>query len=351
MLANKLAKFVRDSSKDDGDNLPPSGKRYVLENEKEEELRRQLCRMVIRLYCAGRLRSQDFKKGESRAKPYAGYNSDNDKERLMKDIDGFLADHLFNGDLVALRNFTESSTGPNGSSKYIICGKQFKPQDVVYSCRTCALDNTCVLCTQCFTQSIHTGHDYRMHASGGGGYCDCGDVEAWRDGPACRTHTVESENDDKNGKEGIKQNSLPDSLKENADAFFRYVMRFIEQIYTADYKELPADLHENFALEFPTALTSWMTVLLNDEIHSFDEVIRTLRYGVSCTNSQADVFANEVDKNGRTIIYYGPVDDCTNAMNRVSHRSAQENHKQIALGCKATSFALFQLQELAGMLL
>ncbi|KAF5397661.1 hypothetical protein PHET_08905 [Paragonimus heterotremus] len=27
-----------------------------------------------------------------------------------------------------------------------------------------------------------------MHASNGGGYCDCGDVEAWRTGPSCRNH-------------------------------------------------------------------------------------------------------------------------------------------------------------------
>ena len=27
-----------------------------------------------------------------------------------------------------------------------------------------------------------------MNTSGGGGFCDCGDVEAWKNGVACDTH-------------------------------------------------------------------------------------------------------------------------------------------------------------------
>ena len=28
----------------------------------------------------------------------------------------------------------------------------------------------------------------QMNTSGGGGFCDCGDAEAWKDGVACDTH-------------------------------------------------------------------------------------------------------------------------------------------------------------------
>lgn len=27
-----------------------------------------------------------------------------------------------------------------------------------------------------------------MNTSGGGGFCDCGDVEAWKEGEACEIH-------------------------------------------------------------------------------------------------------------------------------------------------------------------
>ena len=46
--------------------------------------------------------------------------------------------------------------------------------------RDCGQDATCVLCVDCFTNSEHKNHRYRMSTSEGGGYCDCGDVEAFK---------------------------------------------------------------------------------------------------------------------------------------------------------------------------
>lgn len=34
-----------------------------------------------------------------------------------------------------------------------------------------------------------------MNTSGGGGYCDCGDAEAWTSDPACDMHGVISQQD------------------------------------------------------------------------------------------------------------------------------------------------------------
>jgi E3 ubiquitin-protein ligase UBR2 len=31
-----------------------------------------------------------------------------------------------------------------------------------------------------------------MHMSGGGGACDCGDPEAWKEFPSCNVHSVEA---------------------------------------------------------------------------------------------------------------------------------------------------------------
>ena len=35
---------------------------------------------------------------------------------------------------------------------------------------------------------LSSGHNLQMNTSGGGGFCDCGDTEAWKDGVACDTH-------------------------------------------------------------------------------------------------------------------------------------------------------------------
>uniref|UniRef100_A0A8C3SZZ4 E3 ubiquitin-protein ligase n=1 Tax=Chelydra serpentina TaxID=8475 RepID=A0A8C3SZZ4_CHESE len=71
-----------------------------------------------------------------------------------------------------------------------LCGRVFKVGEPTYSCRDCAVDPTCVLCMECFLGSIHREHRYRMTTSGGGGFCDCGDTEAWKEGPYCQKHEL-----------------------------------------------------------------------------------------------------------------------------------------------------------------
>lgn len=31
---------------------------------------------------------------------------------------------------------------------------------------------------------------FKMTTSGGGGFCDCGDTEAWKEGPYCEKHKL-----------------------------------------------------------------------------------------------------------------------------------------------------------------
>lgn len=61
------------------------------------------------------------------------------------------------------------------------CGHIFKSGEATYRCRTCTLDDTCVLCSRCFDASDHNGHLVHVSTSpGNSGCCDCGDTEAWR---------------------------------------------------------------------------------------------------------------------------------------------------------------------------
>lgn len=60
------------------------------------------------------------------------------------------------------------------------------------SCRDCGADPTCVLCADCFRNSEHKQHRYKLSTSVGGGYCDCGDTEAWRQAPRCSLHQCDA---------------------------------------------------------------------------------------------------------------------------------------------------------------
>ncbi len=68
------------------------------------------------------------------------------------------------------------------------CGRVFGMGEPTYTCRDCALDPTVVMCLDCFNSSEHKRHRYKMSTSYGGGYCDCGDVEAFSSHPHCSVH-------------------------------------------------------------------------------------------------------------------------------------------------------------------
>ncbi|KAI9800153.1 MAG: hypothetical protein M1833_003480 [Piccolia ochrophora] len=71
------------------------------------------------------------------------------------------------------------------------CGHIFKNGETNYRCKTCTIDDTCVLCSRCFNASDHTGHQIYVSISpGNSGCCDCGDPEAWRLPVNCAIHTI-----------------------------------------------------------------------------------------------------------------------------------------------------------------
>jgi hypothetical protein len=58
-----------------------------------------------------------------------------------------------------------------------VCQHPFRKNDIVWVCRTCQADETCVLCHDCFSQSTHDGHDVAFYHAQAGGCCDCGDPD------------------------------------------------------------------------------------------------------------------------------------------------------------------------------
>ncbi len=84
------------------------------------------------------------------------------------------------------------------------CCKLFKMGEPTYSCRDCGHDPTCVLCVDCFKNSEHRHHRYKISTSCGGGYCDCGDVEAFSNYAHCSVHILGT----KGGKDGQQSHPL-----------------------------------------------------------------------------------------------------------------------------------------------
>ena len=89
-----------------------------------------------------------------------------------------------------------------------MCGYTFSAGDIVWTCRQCQKDDTCVMCNACF-QNSHTklnaegqrvpldGHDVYFNLiprdlpPGQGGCCDCGDEEALNSQHFCPRHRID----------------------------------------------------------------------------------------------------------------------------------------------------------------
>lgn len=71
-----------------------------------------------------------------------------------------------------------------------MCAYEFKPGDIAWNCKSCQVDDTCVLCNECFINSQHEGHEVFFYYTHNGGCCDCGDTEAWDPSGFCTNHRV-----------------------------------------------------------------------------------------------------------------------------------------------------------------
>ncbi|XP_029189284.2 E3 ubiquitin-protein ligase UBR2-like [Acropora millepora] len=209
----------------------------------------------------------------------------------------------------------------NANSPSQLCGKVFKVGEPTYSCRDCGYDNTCVLCINCFQKSIHKNHHYKMNTSGGGGVCDCGDVEAWKEGEACEIHQQGQDVD----MEEDPIDKLPLDIVERGVALYDAVLNYcIDLICWDKTDELPE------YLDVPCIPDTFATVLFNDEVHTYEEVIRTLQLAIpDCTQNQALAFANTVDREGRSVVRTGSYSQCEQSRKTIKQGTSGPSRKPL----------------------
>ncbi|KAG8196917.1 hypothetical protein JTE90_027621 [Oedothorax gibbosus] len=207
-----------------------------------------------------------------------------------------------------------------------LCGKVFKIGEPTYSCRECGLDPTCVLCVDCFRNSEHRNHRYKMSASGGGGYCDCGDEEAWKCFAFCNNHHGKSATpkEDSNSLD-----LLPEDLVHRFQKVLETALNYCHTMLTwEDCINLPKELDFRDAERPPPSpLDTYCTVLFNDETHTYDQVIDTLTKAISCNKKTAMDFATAIDREGRSMVKCDTFANCNTVrhyIERVTSRLASK---------------------------
>ncbi|KAK0945713.1 E3 ubiquitin-protein ligase ubr1 [Friedmanniomyces endolithicus] len=211
------------------------------------------------------------------------------------------------------------------AAKGTACGHIFKTGESTYHCKTCAADDTCVLCVRCFESSDHEGHNVFISVSpGNAGCCDCNDREAWRGEVPCSIHTdgTVEQPARQTGKQRASMNfpvsQLPPDLVEAMRMTLGRAIDYLCDIFSCSpeqlrlvkseasiredeeqsrlgppYEHEPTDPNPEFAL-----------VLWNDEKHTVDDVQNQVARACSKSKRFGKAIAHEVDEFGRSVVHY-----------------------------------------------
>ncbi|CAB0016925.1 unnamed protein product [Nesidiocoris tenuis] len=194
-----------------------------------------------------------------------------------------------------------------------VCGKVFKMGEPTYNCRECGMDATCVLCVNCFKQSEHKNHRYKMSTSGGGGCCDCGDTEAWKKEPYCSTHAMRMKK-----TKCTTVVKFPADFVDRCQIIFTTILKYACQMLTLEYSPgLPVDLKVWDCLQSDLEEEQYCTVLYNDETHTFEQVISTLARVIKCSQRDAIEFVTNIDREGRTVVKMSRFEHCHELKNEI----------------------------------
>lgn len=183
----------------------------------------------------------------------------------------------------------------DSSNTSFICGKPLKKGDIVWTCRQCGHDPSCVQCNECFQQSNHQNHEVFFYkSSGGGGCCDCGDTEAWKEEGCCSKHRT-----NETAKSIDPLSLLPPNIITGYKAVLDAMILFFYSILIGEMEGF-TNLTDRFNLG--DARGHEMVIRLhNDDIHSYDDVISALRE-IGLTDAEAEQKTVAVDKAGYAIV-------------------------------------------------
>lgn len=198
------------------------------------------------------------------------------------------------------------------------CGHIFKSGEATYRCKTCTIDDTCVLCSRCFDASDHSEHMVYVSVSpGNSGCCDCGDAEAWRLPVNCAIHTADQSRPYRGSS---KAPQLPQDLVESIRITIGRTIDYMCDVISCSPERLMSEKSVNSIEhdESVSRLTSkwydngdtvedspeYALLLWNDEKHTVEEVQNQLARACRNTKRFGLQKANEVNDMGRSVVRY-----------------------------------------------
>ncbi len=156
-----------------------------------------------------------------------------------------------------------------------------------------------------------------MTTSGGGGYCDCGDPEAWKQHPNCELHMPKpSSSSSQDTSADSYASKLPQDIIDRATQLFGFLLDYIFEMLSVEKDDqLPAYLRPDSDVP-----DDYVIMLYNDEVHTYEDVTGTLRKVLLVDDKKALEFAAVVDKEGRSAIKRGKKSECQTIKEKVEKK-------------------------------
>ncbi|XP_953175.1 ubiquitin protein ligase E3 component (N-recognin), putative [Theileria annulata] len=195
----------------------------------------------------------------------------------------------------------------NQSANLGFCTNKWLQETVAIKCYDCEYDSTCAVCLECFFNSDHTSHEYRLTRTSGG-CCDCGDVSSWNFNGSCKNHTHFVDYDERTTLSCFT-NSFLLKLESLLTQIIYYITEYLKNIHIIDEYSLQIlilflnDLVKvsssyRFALNLclsKDVLKDWILkhqILSNDIQKSFNSLYLTLLTSMAFKMKFATLFAS-----------------------------------------------------------
>ncbi|KAK6441976.1 E3 ubiquitin-protein ligase ubr1 [Oleoguttula sp. CCFEE 5521] len=209
------------------------------------------------------------------------------------------------------------------SARGTACGHIFKSGESTYSCKTCAADETCVLCSRCFEGSEHEGHMVYVSVSpGNSGCCDCGDAEAWKREVRCSIHSATREGGRGKEREHVGQstgNEVPAEVERTVRMTIAKCLDFMCDVFSCAPEQLRLQKTEESVREderrarlspamyggsdVTSGEPEFSVLLWNDEKHTVRDVQYQVAKACRTTKTIGMQRAYEVNDTGRAVVH------------------------------------------------
>lgn len=211
------------------------------------------------------------------------------------------------------------TNGANGKFTHApdkTCARPLGKDDVVYRCIDCGLDETCVICEDCFNREEHRGHDVDVYTSAGnGGLCDCGDPEAFNHKLDCKCQ--EDIEDDSNIDSASIYQTIQVCLDYILDVtnFSIATLPVAHEFFSKSNSQLTVEQLSNYSFlpsghyggaKDENSHDLWYLILWNDEYHDYIQAKDAIKNVTKTSDTKAEVIANYINDVGKTVLKEAP---------------------------------------------